>query len=1489
MKKQILAVSLSLLTVLNPLYPAIDQVMADNGFDGSLNINPPNKLSIGKQKVDEVWAEQKETYTTPIETDGGTKFYFPKTLEGKQVTDGSGEDSINIYELFGQEKSDHSAKNNYGINSSSFEQKGLDARAQLQMGSSIESKAYATLRDSLYVSKPNLDNDPIWTSSKAVQDMIAGRELECDPETSHEPDYKTCFRPNVGKSSCVITHPYEAGVIEHYDGPVNYQSCGEGCIAVWLGKVGDNYWSGSCKIFEHNMKLKMINPDAITKAVITNKKWDDHMQIYVADELVWNGPYQGVFPPETSGSCELSTSWSNSTPVDVTSVLKSKKKNDIVGFKIRTSVTGAGEGYAKMVISYDPNKVVTNDVWENDKCIRLANDYVSAYGVENVSAYCSDMPPTDAETGCLQIDGVVVCEENIKPLWQSNIPFNTISPLCRSIVVTAPDGAPVSGSQSCNVEHVVEASKKEAIISIGGIGQDYNAIEFDLKDGTYQPISPSDTSQVNADIPVLDYAEICGSGKNLAFTLNSAEPWFGSGFEDSNSVDASVFYKVLQAPSCANGLVGRVMVEDTDKDDSGTSLLNGTFFLELPKLIEKDGWYNSSCIDIANDPKYKSTVECIDYHGVSAGDCATINGAYVCPSDLFSAPLPVDRMCKTALVSYTSPSGESINSCEQYEEDKSCGFISSSCKDETPEETVEKLYTRGLGRSPSSSEISYWVGQLERDDLTYDQVVWQFFSAAGVNNEQMVNSFSCNMYEEVWDCGYSEGGTNAGACAVQDLFANDFADCKEELVETIETEEIVTTRYESCEDLLILTECDAYREITETPKSSTQKWTRGCFIEDTVSYQLPWHERAAVASASLQVSGQHTSASIIQHPTLSNNWTAKVHLQGSGEYKKVKDYISCPAEDASPEDIPEDLVTETTESGETVCYTWRTTDIVECPSNHSLTATLSVTGSTLDYKDKDVPAEGEEVNSPCQRVSDEWTDATWFCEETQTVTAAGKPISAAIRNALFPELFPGENGYPSICVKGHVDYETKEYTQGEFCYENMDEETICIDVDSNNGAEVGNNTCEALEARADCNYVGKFPVENSEGSTGFNYVYEHRYSCVSQVHEVETRTLEPAYTCEGVVECLGDECATLNREASTDFGQAASMLEMLEGMGRDMECEANANNDLTNCKVFSGEAGTCKIAVGGVVDCCEKPEGVSIADYIKLYHATGRIDNMLMNMDSMPGLKGAYTSLRDPIANGLETVTKPIVSAFDQVTGGVLDLGGEVAGEGLMSGIKQQVMQMASDFVYEAFGPEVQSALFDVAADGAVQGFAAPVMYLMYVYMIYQIVMLVIQIIWECTDEEFELNVARELKKTHYLGTYCRKKVLGACIEKRQSYCEFASPLSRIINEQARPQLGITWGTAENPNCRGLTLEEINRIDWSQIDLTEWMDLLKISGNLPETRELNMQTMTSGQSPHLQHIDPDRKDIRTRTEERIKDIDINTINNNVGQDIRSGL
>ena len=91
-----------------------------------------------------------------------------------------------------------------------------------------------------------------------------------------------------------------------------------------------------------------------------------------------------------------------------------------------------------------------------------------------------------------------------------------------------------------------------------------------------------------------------------------------------------------------------------------------------------------------------------------------------------------------------------------------------------------------------------------------------------------------------------------------------------------------------------------------------------------------------------------------------------------------------------------------------------------------------------------------------------------------------------------------------------------------------------------------------------------------------------------------------------------------------------------------------------------------------------------------------------------------------------------------------------------------------------------------------------------------------------CSASERELAKERNAGNTHYLGKYCSKRAFfGACIRRSRAWCVFGSKLGRILQQQGRRQLGVGWGS-----CRGLTVAEVERIDFARLDLSEFTDNL---------------------------------------------------------------
>lgn len=88
-----------------------------------------------------------------------------------------------------------------------------------------------------------------------------------------------------------------------------------------------------------------------------------------------------------------------------------------------------------------------------------------------------------------------------------------------------------------------------------------------------------------------------------------------------------------------------------------------------------------------------------------------------------------------------------------------------------------------------------------------------------------------------------------------------------------------------------------------------------------------------------------------------------------------------------------------------------------------------------------------------------------------------------------------------------------------------------------------------------------------------------------------------------------------------------------------------------------------------------------------------------------------------------------------------------------------------------------------------------------------------------CTKEEAALGVKRGSNLCFQTKEECTKETFfGSCLEKTRSYCCFKSTLARIINTEGRRQLGKGQG------CDGFTLDELERLDFSQMDFSEFIN-----------------------------------------------------------------
>ncbi|MEE9452117.1 MAG: conjugal transfer protein TraN [Gammaproteobacteria bacterium] len=108
-----------------------------------------------------------------------------------------------------------------------------------------------------------------------------------------------------------------------------------------------------------------------------------------------------------------------------------------------------------------------------------------------------------------------------------------------------------------------------------------------------------------------------------------------------------------------------------------------------------------------------------------------------------------------------------------------------------------------------------------------------------------------------------------------------------------------------------------------------------------------------------------------------------------------------------------------------------------------------------------------------------------------------------------------------------------------------------------------------------------------------------------------------------------------------------------------------------------------------------------------------------------------------------------------------------------------------------------------------------------------------------CNAQERQLGQAKEKGLAVYVGRFCAERVLGVCLRYKRGHCVFDNTQAFLMQSQARErQLGLGFGTAEEPSCGGFTPEQLMRIDFEKIDFSPLFAELHSQISLPDASEL---------------------------------------------------
>lgn len=936
------------------------------------------------------------------------------------------------------------------------------------------------------------------------------------------------------------------------------------------------------------------------------------------------------------------------------------------------------------------------------------------------------------------------------------------------------------------------------------------------------------------------------------------------------------------------------------------------------KAINTEGWSPGYCVDQAGGAGKVAT--CNASPNLDANGCTIINDLTLCeshfPSHVENIP-GLSPFCEQATISDESASSSS-NACESLAARDDCSFSGSVCIEKDAEgNCVKEEDTYQCGVSESSGfycdlishdlpntfdgcEEEYEVKELEGENVYHikeEKVcnrvkkLTECYSEREVSIEEdkMERSGSAQCIDSK-DFSYQSGKHETTIEAVTDIRLDKSSHTNATITEEPSSDNdwittvTATGNRSDYEDIESAEVVDTYLTCEDGYSKYTERDDEGNIIYDDDGDRVKGCRKAKKLPSGAYEKDDEGNKIYITGPLVSKNVYGCGHLDSENE-------IGYGMKGDSGWLLNEDQ-----------CHRTYSTCKDSSEPNLEFTLEYEALYLTQSFND-DAPDEGV---SSCIRDSDDWTSTEWECldESAKSLPSpwggrvVGKDELDGLPFMYVDDPYQSQHTVSDAtsdqkggwCWHGHAEY-NPDTDEAEFwlgkgpSYEDIYGNEQQFEQSGVVEDSLSYNTCQTLKDDPQCVKTKETCTDNASGHQGFCYVDTIVYDCGEDV-VVDDFEVESTNLCQSDVACMGEDCFDFENETAdqADFAKAASLLNAAQQMGQDMSCTGVDEDGVPTgdenvvCEVFAGEASECKIPLGSIAhDCCDNPTEVGLGEYLQAVMAAPKLDSAIMAMEDGGMIKGAYTTLRDPAVSGFQEVTKPFTSAGESISGTF-----EPVTEAIGS-FKDEVISSLNEQMANLFPDLAKEAVTDGAVEGAAQqtftetimdsGATQVLQGLSTAYTVYVVTMIAIQMIWECEESEFQLSADRDLKKCKHVGDYCNDKSLfGLCIEKRQAYCCFTTPLSRIVHEQGRPQLGRDWGSSEDPSCGGFTIEEIGQLDWDAIDLSEWIGMLSHEGLMPDP-QMTIDSVT-GVGNILDGMNGDRANAAERNKKRLDGLDV---------------
>ncbi|WP_287962430.1 conjugal transfer protein TraN [Alcanivorax sp.] len=207
-------------------------------------------------------------------------------------------------------------------------------------------------------------------------------------------------------------------------------------------------------------------------------------------------------------------------------------------------------------------------------------------------------------------------------------------------------------------------------IGVASRGRNYVTVVVDLKNNSWTKVKPSDGTSVYVKLPVgLDYDKICNQRKT-SISRAGVVHWWGGLSHVGGSVDTSVYRRILQDPTCENGLVAKLQIQDIQ--------WGNTTAYSLVELFKFRFSYEPVCNEL-----YQEGFTCPDVDGYS--DAQYVGRECLDDEPKMVGGFEVSKDCWHWQESYEKKKFRYVESseCSAFEE-AGCGFIGQECTSAFP-------------------------------------------------------------------------------------------------------------------------------------------------------------------------------------------------------------------------------------------------------------------------------------------------------------------------------------------------------------------------------------------------------------------------------------------------------------------------------------------------------------------------------------------------------------------------------------------------------------------------------------------------------------------------------------------------------------------------------------------------------------------------------------------------------------------------------------